>query len=143
MCGRALITPARRGIRGMWAIALLVTAVGCSGSSVPTAHLAGKVTLGGKPIPSDAEAFIMFVNSSAEGKEAKVSVPIANGQYDSPDTPQGAITVTFSITRNGPTKTSARTGEQYSDVINLVPAKYSTGLPLQVTGDNTNQNFDL
>ena len=127
------------------AVAMLATAVGCGGSSTPTAHVSGKVTLDGKAIPSDAEASVMFVNDQVEGEEGKVSVPIntSDGSYDSPNTPQGDIRAYFSITRKGPPKVSERTGEEYQETINLVPAKVATGIPLTVSGDNTNQNFEL
>lgn len=127
------------------AVAMLVATVGCGGSSVPTAHLSGKVTLGGKPIPSDAEASIMFVNEKVEGEAGKTTAVIntSDGSYDAPDTPQGDVRAIFSIVRKGPTKVSERTGQEYQEEINLVPAKYATGIPIQVTGDNTNQNFEL
>jgi hypothetical protein len=125
--------------------AVLASLGGCGGSSVPTAHLAGKVLLDGKPIPSDAEASLMFVREGAKDDEATVRVPINVGDstYDAPNVPQGAVRAYFSITRKGPAKISERTGEEYHDIINLVPGQYATGIPLQVSGDNINQDFDL
>jgi len=124
----------------------LVTAgasiAGCGRSAAGEARLQGKITLNGKPLPEDAKAFVVFL---PEGNSAKaVSVPVTNGRYDSPNTPTGKVKVSFEITREvGPTKTSERTGQPYRDIENLVPAKYASGLPLEVTGDNSNQDFDL
>ena len=125
-------------------IAATLPVLGCGGSSNPTAHLSGKVTIRGKAIPSDAQASLQFY-TQIDGEELKVDVPIntADGTYDSPKTPQGDIRVFFIITREGPAKMSSRTGQEYHDTINLVPPKYSTGLPLTVSEDNPNQNFDL
>lgn len=104
-------------------------------------HLSGEVTLRGKPLPSNAQAFITFV-SAADSKRS-VSVPIAAGRYDSPDTPFGPCRAFFEITTTGPEKISDRTGQPYRDVISHVPAGVAEGIPLEVTGDKPDQNFDL
>ena len=116
----------------------LLLLVGCGGP--PTTLLSGTVTLNGKPVPSDAEAFISFTPVGGEA----VSVPITEGKYESSETPRGMVTVHFHILQKvGPVKVSERTGEEFQEEKNLVPAKYATGIQLEVTDDNTNQNFAL
>jgi hypothetical protein len=128
--------------RPIFLVLLVVALAGCGAGTGGTAHLQGQVTLGGKPLPSDATAFISFVPDK-QGAET-VSVPVTGGQYDSPQTPVGAVKVFFEINRPaGPMKTSERTGQPYQDIASLVPAKYATGLPLEVTGDDSNRNFEL
>jgi len=116
--------------------------VGCGGSWERVARLQGAVTLNGKPLPHDAKAFLVF--ATEENGAASVSVPVTNGRYDSPRTPLGSLHVYFEISREvGSTRTSERTGQAYRDIENLVPAKYATGVPLEVNRDNPNQDFDL
>ncbi len=122
-------------------LAPLVT--GCGGSGGSVANLAGNVTLGGKPLPAEAKAFVMFTQGT--GKEAKkASAEIVGSKYACADVPRGAVTVFFDITQPvGPMKKSERTGAEYQETKNLVPANFSTGTQLQVTGDKADQNFDL
>lgn len=118
---------------------LALTGCGLGGGSV--AHLSGQVTLGGKPLPETAQAFITF--APAVYPNQSVSVPITAGRYDSPKTPAGTCRVFFEITTSGPEKISDRTGQPYRDFFNLVPARHADGIPLEVSGDNPDQNFDL
>lgn len=121
-------------------IGCLLLATGCSGDAGPTAHLAGTVTLRGKPLPPDAQAGISFQPATGEA----VKVKIVDGKYDSPETPQGKVVVTFHISKPvGPVKTSPRTGKEYQNIVNIVPPRHAVGIPLEVTGDNLEQNFDL
>lgn len=138
----------RRRIHGAWhrltvLVAIATLVAGCGKSAPREVHLQGEVTLNGAPVPEDATAFITF--APANGSEAKsVSVPVKAGHYDSPRTPAGEVTVLFEITRAvGPEKKSERTGLTYRDTENLLPAKYATGVPLEVTSDNANQDFHL
>ncbi|MCA9234642.1 MAG: hypothetical protein KDA44_04195 [Planctomycetales bacterium] len=121
-------------------MAVIAAAIGCSGSS-STAHLAGAVTVGGKPIPADANASITF-HGSGEGQT--VNVPIVDGKYDSPATPRGEVRVYFTVTQEvGPVKKSPRTGADYRDIVDIVPPKYATGVALTVAEDNQQQDFNL
>lgn len=128
----------------LWVAAiLLVSAVGCGDGMGPTAHLAGKVTLFGKPVPSDAEGSITFIREQPQGKKASVTVPVVAGQYDSPETPQGNLRAFIALSRKGKKRKSARTGEHYQEIVNILPPKYATGIQLEVNGDDTSRNFDL
>jgi hypothetical protein len=54
------------------------------------------------------------------------------------------VIVHFGITQAvGPMKRSERTGAEYRDVVNLVPAEHATGIRLEVTGDKADQDFQL
>jgi hypothetical protein len=114
---------------------------GCGQGSKPTTHLAGTVTIDGKPVPADAQATISF--APTQGGES-VSVPIVGGRYDSPNSPEGKLSVRFYISQPvGPEKVSERTGEKYRDIANLVPPDREAGMVIEVQEDNTSQNFDL
>ena len=116
--------------------------MGCGGGSGKTAHVQGKVTIGGKDIPTDARAFIMFTDAKDMKKSA--SVPIESGAYDSPKTPTGAVRVSFDITKpTGPVKKSERTGEDYQDMANLVPPAKTSGVEVTIDGDKNDLNFNL
>jgi hypothetical protein len=129
-------------MRQLLALAIIIFLMsGCRDGSGPNAHLAGTVTINGKPVPSDADAAVSF---QPQGGGQSVTVPITNGRYDSPSTPQGSVLVKFYISRRvGPIKTSERTGEKYQDTANLVPPDHAAGMSLVVSGDNVNQDFDL
>lgn len=101
------------------------------------------MTIGGKPVPSDADAAISFslVNG---GPEDVAQAKIVDGKYDCPDAPQGQVMVKFYITQKyGPEKFNERTQTNYRQTRNLVPPNYLAGVPLEVSGDNTSQDFDL
>lgn len=124
---------------GILAVAVLLC--GCGMESSSTTRLAGAVTIGGKLIPADAEAALSFV--PAQGGKL-VSVPIVGGRYDSPNTPEGKISVKFYISQPvGPEKVSERTGEKYREIANLVPPDRAAGMVIEVQGDDSNRDFDL
>jgi hypothetical protein len=122
---------------------LLASVSGCSqGSSKPTAHLSGEVTINGQPIPENASGTIMFRPTKA-GMANTAGVPVAGGKYDSPNTPVGEVTVFFSI--QGPTgkMISDAGGPLYPEMQPIIPASAASGIALTVSGDNAEQNFDL
>lgn len=115
---------------------------GCGGgsSSGSTAHLQGAITLAGQPLPAEAEGAITFRSASGSA----VTAPIAQGRYDSPATPKGAVKAYFSINKpTGKTYKSERTGADVAETISIVPARVNSGVDVEVSGDNSDQNFDL
>lgn len=119
----------------------LLIVSGCGKGSAPTAHLGGSVTINGQPVPADAEASLSF-EPVAGGKA--VSATIADGRYDAANVPQGPVLVRFYISRRiGPVKISERTGKEFQEVANIVPAQHAAGMQIEVTGDNTSQDFNL
>lgn len=123
------------------ALLLLVLAIGCGGPA--TADLAGKVTIGGKPIPDDAVGSIRFTPpNDSEGDP--VSAAIEGGSYTASGVPVGVVRVSFDIAKPvGPVRHSERTGQDYQEQQNLVPPAKAAGVELTVDGDNPNQDFDL
>lgn len=127
-------------------LAVAATA-GCghSGRSAPVARLAGTVTVNGKPLPADAEGAITFM-SAVRDQAAPSQVRLSGGSYEADAVPIGQVNVLFSITRltgRMVTEKDAPRGTPYPEREILVPAKCREGIPLQVTGDNLQQNFDL
>lgn len=129
----------RRVLAALMAVGLTA---GCGGDSVETSTVSGTVTLGGKPIPPDAEAHIRF-SSNEHPQVEPVSVPIEGGRYEATGVPQGEVTVTFNIIRYGPEKMSERTGEPYRDQINLLPPNVAAGVPHRVSGEAMTKDFAL
>ena len=121
-----------------------VALVGCGagGSRKPTAHLQGTVTIGGQPIPSDAQASINF-KPTASGQAPSTSAQITNGKFDAPDVPIGDIIVYFNVQQPTGRMVREGTGTPYAEMRSLVPEKHGTGMTLKVAGDNLEQNFDL
>ncbi|MGI9177575.1 MAG: hypothetical protein ACR2IT_06935 [Pirellulales bacterium] len=120
-------------------IATLLT--GCGGRSTPPVPVSGTVTLHGEAIPTDAKAFISFTPTTPGAKS--VSAAVTGGNYASPATPRGSVTVFFEITKPlGPPRKSDRTGQMYQETQSLVPARYAAGVPLTIEGPMT-QDFDL
>lgn len=120
--------------------ASMLVSTGCTRPA--PARVQGAVTLAGKPLPADAQAFIVF--AAGPNRSESVSVPIVNGRYDSPQTPRGDVTVFFEINHPvGPERKSDRTGLMVRDIATLVPARYATGIGIRVDGDETERHFDL
>jgi hypothetical protein len=132
-------TYAARGVVVVGSIAAF--AAGCGGNR--TADLAGKVTIGGKPVPAEAEGTIFFAPIDPKAGDAVATV-ITNSAYQASDVPAGEVSVTFEITQAvGPVKKSERTGAEYQETKSLIPPSASGGIRLNVAGDNANQDFDL
>lgn len=138
------------GIRSIigWATILtllLAVTIGCpeAGSGKPTAHLQGKVTLGGQPIPAGAQASITFMPTGVDQANA-VSVPIQNGTFDVADAPTGKVMVSFSILRDtGVVASSDGVGRPEPVYESLVPAGKAGGVEVQIDGDKSDLTFDL
>ena len=125
-------------------LALVVcSAAGCGQQgSKPTARLSGTVTINGQPIPADAEATIMF-RPAASGMAKTAGVRIANGKYDSPQTPVGEVNVLFSIQQPTGNMISDAGGPPFPELRSIVPEGTAAGIKLTVSGDNLDQDFDL
>jgi len=121
----------------------LAICTGCGGSS-GVAHVQGKVTIGGKDLPADASAFISFARAEAKPGDKPASAPIEGGQYNCANAPTGKVKVRFEITKpTGPMKKSERTGEDYQEMITIVPAAKMGGIDATIDGDKSDLNFDL
>jgi hypothetical protein len=123
---------------------LLLTALGLAGCgarapSYPTVKLEGTVRIGGQPV---AEGFIMFISGGAHDQAPPTRAPIVQGRYCADQVPLGQVRVLFSACR-----ATGRMIKEYSEprpeLENLVPEKYRDGIPLDIRGDNPQQDFDL
>jgi hypothetical protein len=125
--------------------ALVATALaGCgSGSSgKPTAHLSGTITIDGQPVPANVVGSVTF-RPPGTGQASPVTAQVIDGKYDCPNVPQGDVTVFFQLVQQTG-KMLGEAGRQYPEIRNLLADKYSvSGIDLNVTDDNSNQNFDL
>lgn len=119
---------------------------GCSGGSASqqaTAHLQGSVTLNGKPLDPGVTGAVIF-RTTGQGQAPMVSVPVANGRYDSPATPMGPVRVSFSLEKpTGKFIQSERTTQPNEEKVNIVPEKYGMGIEMEIKEDNLQQDFDL
>jgi hypothetical protein len=132
------------GSLGLFAV-ILVAASGCSGgsSSGRTAHLQGSVTVGGKPIPPQAEASITIRPTGINQANASYA-KIIDGRFDMPDAPKGKVMVSFSI--QNPTGKMIKYDEfsrPEPELISLAPQSWKDGQEMQVDGDKSDMVFDL
>jgi len=129
------------GSLAVWIAVCGVWLSGCGSQTPPPVPVSGVVTLRGKPLPADAQAFISFTPAAAGMPSA--SAAVTSGSYACPQTPQGQVTAFFEITKPlGPPRKSDRTGELYQETQSLVPARYASGLPVTIEGPTT-KDFDL
>jgi hypothetical protein len=133
-------------------VSWLIVVVGLSGcksesDTGPVAHWKGRVTIGGKPIPPDAQARISFMPEITQpGQKAKPSsAEIVDSKYDAANVPVGPVTVSFNIVRWAGETTTAG-GDSSRPVPKwefLVPENYKDGIPMQVEEGELTKDFDL
>lgn len=123
---------------GMLLGVALVIGCGADKPTFPAARLEGNVTVDGKPI---AEGNLQFVPRDV-GQAPVTGAAIVDGRYLAERVPLGKLRVVINAT-----KETGKMVTEYStprpQVINLIPEKYRSGIPIEVTGDNANLNFDL
>jgi len=118
---------------------LLLGLAGCGEeSSENTARLKGSVTLDGDPI---AKGTINFLPEEP-GQAAPASAQIAAGQYDVKAVPLGKVRVQIIATRETGRMITG-SSEPVPEVLSIIPPKYAQGISIQVTGDNSQQDFPL
>jgi hypothetical protein len=121
-------------------VLLMVLLLGCDSGkpTYPSARLEGSVTLDGKPI---AQGSLQFMPQDV-GQVPSTAAPIVDGKYVADAVPRGKLRVLLSAT-----KETGKIIKEYSssrpEVVNLIPEKYRAGIPINVTGDNPNQDFPL
>lgn len=135
----------RRYVCAVLAGAVLGSWVGCSvegAGSKPTAHLTGTVLIGGEPIPSDADATVVFQPSGGGGQAHPTSAEIRGGRYDCPDVPVGEVRAYFNINRPTGRMISEDGGNLFPEREQLAPEEAQQGIEIEVTGDGE-RDFDL
>jgi len=120
------------------------TLLGCGSKEMgpPTAHLQGKVTIGGQPIAADAEGFVTF-RPTGNGQANSANTRIAGGRYDAEKVPLGKVKVIFDVQQKTGKMISGEGVAPFPEYRSLVPPQSSTGIDLEVNGDKADQNFDL
>jgi hypothetical protein len=137
-----LAEPCRAGVvmqrLGMILGVALVIGCGADKPTFPAARLEGNVTVDGKPI---TEGNLQFVPRDV-GQAPVTGAAIVDGRYLAERVPLGKLRVVINAT-----KETGKMVTEYStprpQVINLIPEKYRSGIPIEVTADNANLNFDL
>lgn len=128
------------------AFLLLALTAGCgrSAHNESVAKLTGNVTIGGKPLPDDAEGSLIF-SPAAQGEAPPVQAKLVAGHYESPSVPKGQVLVTFHIARltGKMLKSSPNDVHPTPERIDLVPQASRAGMRIEVTGDNPQQDFNL
>jgi hypothetical protein len=115
--------------------------LGCGKSSRPgTAQVAGTITIGGQPLPSDAQANLIFV-PVAGGRSA--GAPVSNGRFSCDDAPTGKVKFYPNIARRTGRMITESDNRPYPEVVSMIAPKYSAGIELDITGDDANLDFDL
>lgn len=121
----------------------MLVVAGCGqGSSKPTVHLRGMVTINGEPIPGDAQATIMF-RPTEKGMAKTAGVPITDSKYECPDVPVGNVAVFFSIQTPTGKMISDAGGPQFPELASIVPEVAHKGIQITITGDSQTQDFNL
>jgi hypothetical protein len=122
----------------------MVFLVGCgkNGSGKPTAHLSGTITIDGQPVPDNTVGSVTF-RPSGSGQASPTTAQVIDGKYDCPNAPQGNVTVFFQLVQQTG-KMVGDPGRQAPEVRSLLADKYSvSGIDLNVTDDNSSQDFAL
>lgn len=128
-------------LRGMAALIVvcLLFATGCGTSpGFPAARLSGKVTIDGSPVESGAVTFLPLEKDRGPTAGAEIT----GGSYLCPAVPLGKVRVTFAASKKTGRIIDDH-GRKYDEVINIVPASAQAGVEIEVTGDNSEQDFAL
>ena len=122
-------------------LGMVVCVAGCGGGS-DAAHLKGKVTVNGQPIPADAIGTVTF-QTTKPGQGKMASAAIENGSYEVLDAPLGALKAYITVQQpSGRTIDNGR-GTPAQEYKNIISDKYVTGIDIQVDGDNEAMDFPL
>ena len=143
-CGLRCSLVAHMGHQASLALVALVcvTIAACdTGRRSDTARLQGTVTLVGQPLPADAQANITFAPVEKKGRTA--GAVVQNGKYDCPDVPLGKVRVYFSVMRQTGKMITESDNRPFPEVASVIASKYASGIEIEVTDDNSSQNFDL
>jgi len=119
---------------------LLVAALaGCGARPThPTAHLAGRVSIQGQPVPQGKLVLLPLEPGHGPG----VGVPIIAGNYDCPGAPTGKVLAqVYAVRATG--KMIEAMGSTHPELINTVPDKDRNGREINVSGDNSQLDFLL
>lgn len=122
----------------MFFVMVLLSGCGPGKPTYPSTRLEGNVTVDGKPIVQGNLQFVPHNPSQGPITAALID----DGRYVAEAVPRGKMRVLLTAT-----KETGKMIKEYStprpEVINLIPEKYRAGIPIEVAGDNVNQDFAL
>jgi hypothetical protein len=131
---------ARTTMRTAWLVLIGAATFCCGcGQSVnphPTARLAGRVTIDGRPI---AQGRIQFFPITAGGQPDDTE--IKDGEYAAEHVPRGKVRVVFLSAKE--TGKIIHDGHDYPEIASIIPDQYRSGIDIDVGEDNPNQVFAL
>lgn len=120
------------------ALAAAFVVAGCNPAAFPTVRLEGRVTIDGQPVEKGQINFA----SSQQGGGPSATAQIVAGRYVADRVPQGKVRVYFDATRQTG-KTVEHYGQQWPEIVNIVPQKYRGGIEIEVAGKTATYDFDL
>ncbi len=120
--------------------AILCCGCGQAVNEHPTAKLAGHVTVDGQQVDEGQIQFMPLGKGVGSGQLAEGT--IAQGSYSADRVPVGKVRVIFAALR----KTGKMIHEGvyvFPEEVSMIPDKYQQGIDIDVSGDNTSQDFNL
>jgi hypothetical protein len=136
--GKPTLFKAARGRLRLGLVLLASAGCGPVKPALPTARLEGMVSYRGLPVE---EGGITFGPQDA-GHGKSIWAPLTGGRYAAPAVPLGKVLVQINAVENQGT-TTGEFGAVEAKRVNVVSAKYRSGVMLDVTGDRTDLNFEL
>lgn len=128
------------GICGVGLVGLCLTGCGKSGPASPTTTLEGMVRLDGQPVPEGVISFLPQGKKQAPATKAD----IREGRYSAQQVPIGPVLVMIRAPKKtGKIESIPQSKSQYEEVVETIPQKYLSGIPLDVTEDMKTKDFDL
>jgi hypothetical protein len=131
-----------RTFPGLWVAAALVGLSGGCGSSggaaanYESARLEGEVTLDGKPLE---EGTIQFVPQ--DQKAPPVQATILKGRYVAPKVGLGKAIALLTV--EPPARPAVVDSSYTPPPVTTIPERYKKGLPVEVKGDKSDQDFAM
>jgi hypothetical protein len=109
-------------------------------STLPTARVSGQVSIGGKPL---AVGWILFVPQAGHLANG-VKTEVKDGRFVAENVPKGKVLVMINAMQaTGRMVATASSSKPIPEKIDLLPEKYRSGIPLEITSDKTDQEFRL
>lgn len=119
-------------------VAPLLLVCGCSpaANAHPTARLEGKVTIDGQSVQRGRIQF--YPTKLGQPDDAEID----GGHYVAEHVPSGKVRVSFTAVKETG-KMINEHGQATPETVSIIPAKYQSGIEIEVNGDNPGQNFNL
>ena len=111
---------------------------GAKQAPYPAATLSGQVSLDGEPVEQGNISFM-----PAPGQKGQpAAADIVDGHYNAQWVPLGKVRVRIIINKETGRMITG-SSEPVPEIKNVAPIDYQRGVPLEVTGDNDQQDFEM